>query len=123
MFKAPLTLSYSAFAHKRTITSGNDLTVGQMVSFVLEDGPKGASATKIQEELGMAPMVEEEEIEGERMFGKVKVKPDASSELRGKYLHLGSVMMRRKASASSCVVTAKARSSDTSAIFRVIRSP
>ena len=44
-----------------------------MVSFVLENGPKGASATKIQEEMGMAPVKGEEEVKGERMFGKVKV--------------------------------------------------
>ena len=61
-----------AFAHKRDVASGNDLEVGQFVSFVVEDGLKGASAKKIQEEEGMAPVVDEED-EGERMFGKVKV--------------------------------------------------
>lgn len=42
------------------------------MSFVLGEGPKGASAKHVQEEEGgVAPVIEEED-EGERELGKVK---------------------------------------------------
>ena len=65
-----LTTSDSAFAHKRDVASGNDLAIGQAVSFVLEDGPKGASAKRIREDVGAELMLEDD---GDRLHGKVKV--------------------------------------------------
>ena len=59
----------SAFAHKRDIASGSDLAIGQSVSFIMEDGPKGASAKKIEEE-GGEPVLEDE---NDRLYGKIKV--------------------------------------------------
>ena len=43
--------------------------MGQAVSFVFEEGPKGASAKNVKEEEGGEVPVEEE---GEREYGKVK---------------------------------------------------
>ena len=65
-----LMICNSAFAHKREIASGSDLAVGQAVSFVLEDSPKGPSAKKIEEEEGSEVVVEDE---SNRLYGKVKV--------------------------------------------------
>ena len=59
----------SAFFHKRD-TNNKDFAVGQAVSFVIQAGPKGASAKHImEEESGETIPVEEE---GEREYGKVK---------------------------------------------------
>ena len=61
-----------AFVHKKEC-GGKDLVEGQAVSFVFEDGPKGASAKKIREEEGSAvDEVAAEEDEGERELGRVK---------------------------------------------------
>ncbi|KAK4694889.1 cold shock protein, partial [Lecanoromycetidae sp. Uapishka_2] len=49
---------------------GKDLPVGQHVSFVFEEGPKGASAKSVKEEEGVETAAEE--VEGERELGKVK---------------------------------------------------
>ncbi|KAL8788505.1 MAG: hypothetical protein Q9195_007282 [Heterodermia aff. obscurata] len=57
------------FVHKREC-AGNDLTVGQAVSFVYEETEKGGNAKKVQEEEGGEPVIEEDE--GERELGKVK---------------------------------------------------
>ena len=63
---------YSAFVHKKEC-GGKDLTAGQAVSFVFEEGPKGASAKNVREEEGGAIVADiEEEPEGDREFGKVK---------------------------------------------------
>ena len=61
-----------AFVHKKEC-GGKDLVEGQAVSFVFEEGPKGASAKNVREEDGgMAVEVAVEEDEGERELGKVK---------------------------------------------------
>ena len=61
------------FVHKRDC-DGIDFAKGQTVSFVIGEGPKGASAKKVRaEEGGTLEEVAIEE-EGERYFGKVKVK-------------------------------------------------
>lgn len=61
-----------AFVHKKEC-GGKDLVEGQSVSFVFEEGPKGASAKNVREEEGrMAVEVAVEEDEGERELGKVK---------------------------------------------------
>ena len=66
-----LTVYRSVFFHKKSFLGTNDPYVGQAVSFVFEEGPKGAAAVKVQEEEGgVAEAVEEE---GERETGKVKV--------------------------------------------------
>lgn len=52
------------------MAGGNDLAIGQAVSFVVEDGPKGASAKKIEEEEGGELILEDE---SDRLYGKVKV--------------------------------------------------
>ena len=58
--------------HKKEC-GGKDLAEGQAVSFVFEDGPKGASAKNVREEEGGLVMEETaEEDEGERELGKVK---------------------------------------------------
>ena len=61
-----------AFVHMKEC-GGKDFVVGQAVSFVFEDGPKGASAKNVREEEGgvvMEEAVEEDEVE--RELGKVK---------------------------------------------------
>ena len=65
--------SYSAFVHKKDC-GGIDLTVGQTVSFVFEQGAKGVNAKQVQieEVSGAAPFTEEEEDEGERVQGRIK---------------------------------------------------
>ena len=61
-----------AFVHKKEC-GGKDLVEGQIVSFVFEKGPKGASAKNVREEEGgMAVEAAVEEDEGERELGKVK---------------------------------------------------
>lgn len=61
-----------AFVHKKDC-GGKDLVEGQAVSFVFQDGPKGASAKHVREEEGRMVMEEAvEEDEGERELGKVK---------------------------------------------------
>ncbi|CAD6586950.1 MAG: hypothetical protein ASARMPRED_002886 [Alectoria sarmentosa] len=61
-----------AFVHKKEC-GGKDLVEGQAVSFVFEEGPKGASAKNVREEEGALVMeAAAEEDEGERELGKVK---------------------------------------------------
>ena len=61
-----------AFVHKKECR-GKDLVEGQAVSFVFEEGPKGASAKDVREEEGGAVIeAAVEEDEGERDLGKVK---------------------------------------------------
>ena len=61
-----------AFVHKKEC-GDKDLVQGQVVSFVFEEGPKGASAKKVREEEGgVGGEVAVEEDEGERELGKVK---------------------------------------------------
>ena len=61
-----------AFVHKKEC-GGKDLVAGQAVSFVFEEGPKGASAKNVREEEGGVVTEETvEEDEGERELGKVK---------------------------------------------------
>ena len=67
-----------AFAHRKDC-EGKDLVKGQAVSFIFEEGPKGASAKNIREEEDGAVVIDgakftfvEEEDEGEREVGKVK---------------------------------------------------
>ena len=61
-----------AFVHKKEC-GGKDLVAGQAVSFVFEEGPKGASAKNVREEEGGVVTEETvDEDEGERELGKVK---------------------------------------------------
>ena len=50
------------------ISRGSNPCAGQCVSFVFEEGPKGASAKNVKEEGAVATPVEE----GDRELGKVK---------------------------------------------------
>ena len=65
----------SAFFHKKSFAGSDAPYVGQNVSFVFEEGLKGAAAVKVKEEEGGVALeeVKEEEEEGEREMGKVKV--------------------------------------------------
>lgn len=73
MFDTKLTAYRSAFFHKKSFTGSSDPYVGQAVSFVFEEGPKGAAATKVKEEEdGMAVETPAED-EGLREMGTVKV--------------------------------------------------
>ena len=64
----------SAFFHKKSYGGHDEPYVGQAVSFVSEQGPKGAAATKVKEEqAGMAVEEALVEDEGEREMGTVKV--------------------------------------------------
>ena len=68
-----LTSHCSAFCHKQDC-NGLDLAVGQNVSFVFEQGAKGAAAKKVQlEEGGTIAEQAEEEDGAERELGIVKV--------------------------------------------------
>lgn len=83
-----------------------DFVKGQAVSFVIGEGPKGAAAKEVQaEEGGIAEEVapEEEEEEGERQLGKVKVHQavhESDDDLFETLLIVYSPTMRRKASLS-----------------------
>ncbi len=66
-----MTLYTSLFFHKKSFTGSSEPVVGQFVSFVFEDGPKGAAAVKVKEEEGGE--LQEVEEEGDREMGKVKV--------------------------------------------------
>ena len=68
-----LTILYSAFFHKKSFAGNGDPYVGQAVSFVFEQGPKGAAAVKVKEEEGGVAEAVEDATEEEREFGKVKV--------------------------------------------------
>lgn len=57
------------FVHKREC-GGNDLSVGQAVSFVFEEDPKGGTAKQVREEEGGEPVIDEDD--GERELGKVQ---------------------------------------------------
>ena len=61
----------SAFFHKKSFSGSDEPYVGQAVSFVFEEGPKGAAAVKVKVEEGGVPEAEEDV--GEREMGKVKV--------------------------------------------------
>lgn len=62
----------SAFVHRKDC-GNKDLAVGQAVSFVFEQGSKGASAKNVKEEEGGEIQTETvEEEEDERELGKVK---------------------------------------------------
>lgn len=67
-----LTVYRSAFFHKKSFAGSDEPYVGQAVSFVFEEGPKGAAAGKVKEEEGC--LADKEENEGEREMGKVKVR-------------------------------------------------
>ena len=69
-----LTAPYSAFFHKKSFGGYGEPYVGQVVSFVFEEGPKGAAATKVQEEEGgVAVEGGSVEDEAQREMGTVKV--------------------------------------------------
>ena len=59
----------SAFFHKRSFGGYDEPYVGQAVSFVCGEGPKGAAATKVQVEEGGHPV----EDDREREMGTVQV--------------------------------------------------
>ena len=88
------------------------------MSFVLEDGPKGASAKKIEEEEGGELVLEDE---SNRLYGKIKV--SLMVLIQGNSVsRIIRVMMRTKVSASLVAVMAKEMSSATSAIFKAVLS-
>lgn len=63
---------HSAFFHKKAFGGYGEPYAGQAVSFVFEEGPKGAVATEVKEEAGgVAAPVEDE---GVREMGTVKVR-------------------------------------------------
>ena len=70
-----LTAPYSAFFHKKSFNGYGEPYAGQTVSFVYEEGPKGAAATKVQEEEGGLAAVDDGPVEDEaqREMGTVKV--------------------------------------------------
>ena len=69
-----LTAPHSAFFHKKSFAGYGEPYVGQVVSFVFEEGAKGAAATKVQEEEGGAAMEGNAvEDEAQREMGTVKV--------------------------------------------------
>ena len=71
LFGTKLTAYRSAFFHKKSFGGNGEPYVGQAVSFVFEEGPKGAAATKVKEEEGgIAAPVEDE---GVREMGTAKV--------------------------------------------------
>ena len=61
----------SAFFHKKDFGGSDEPYVGQAVSFVFGEGPKGAAATKVEAEEGGYPV----EDEREREMGTVQVCP------------------------------------------------
>lgn len=64
----------SAFFHNKSFGGYEEPYVGQTVSFVFEEGPKGAAATKVKEEKGGIPVEEAPfQEEREREMGTVKV--------------------------------------------------
>ena len=67
---------FSAFFHKKSFRGQGEPSVGQMVSFIFGEGPKGAAATEVKEEEG-GIFVEEAAVEdeGSREMGTVKVRP------------------------------------------------
>ena len=69
-----LTAPHSAFFHKKSFSGASEPYTGQVVSFVFEEGPKGAAATKVQEEEGgVAVDGDSVEDEAQREMGTVKV--------------------------------------------------
>ena len=69
-----LTAPRSAFFHKKSFSGYSEPYAGQTVSFVFEEGPKGAAATKVQEEEGgVAVDGGPVEDEAQREMGTVKV--------------------------------------------------
>ena len=70
MLNAP----YSAFFHKNSFGGYGEPYVGQVVSFVFEEGPKGAAASKVQEEEGgLAVEGDSVDDEAQREMGTIKV--------------------------------------------------
>ena len=71
----------SAFFHKKSFGGPAEPYVGQAVSFIFGEGPKGAAASQVKEEEG--GVVEEVPIEdeGSREMGSVKVCPTAQRSL------------------------------------------
>ena len=69
-----LTAVPSVFFHSKDC-GGVEFAKGQAVSFVLGEGPKGTSAKQVRPEEGgqIEEALVEEEAEGERQLGKVKV--------------------------------------------------
>ena len=86
----------SAFVHKKDCES-KDLVVGQPVSFVFEEGPKGASAKNVKEEGEVA--VAEEEDGGDRELGKVK----SYNEEKG-FAFIVSTIVALEPSPTSCIM-------------------
>lgn len=64
--------SHSAFFHKKSFGGLGEPYTGQAVSFVFEEGPKGAAATEVKEEEGGIAAPAEDE--GIREMGTVKVR-------------------------------------------------
>lgn len=74
MIVIKLTTFHSAFFHKKSFGGYSEPYVGQVVSFVFEEGPKGAAATKVQEEEGgVAAEDGPVDDEAQREMGTVKV--------------------------------------------------
>lgn len=71
LFDKNLITSHSAFFHKKSFGGYSEPYAGQAVSFVFEEGPKGAAATDVKEEEGGIAAPAEDE--GVREMGTVKV--------------------------------------------------
>ena len=63
----------SAFFHKKSFIGSGEPYSGQVVSFVFEEGSKGAAAVQVKEEEGDIAVEQDAEEEEEREMGKVKV--------------------------------------------------
>ena len=73
---AKLTVVRSTFFHKKSFGGYCEPYVGQVVSFVCEEGPKGPAAVRVNEEEG-GTAVDGAPVENERdrETGTVKVRP------------------------------------------------
>ena len=63
----------SAFFHKKSFIGNGEPYTGQAVSFVFEEGSKGAAAVNVREEEGGIAFEQDVMEEEEREMGKVKV--------------------------------------------------
>ena len=71
LFDTNLIASHSAFFHKKSFGGYSEPYAGQAVSFIFEEGAKGAAAADVKEEEGgIAAPVEDD---GVREMGTVKV--------------------------------------------------
>ena len=63
----------SAFFHKKSFTGNGEPHMGLAVSFIFEEGSKGAAAVSVREEEGGITSEQDVEEDEEREMGRVKV--------------------------------------------------